>query len=82
MMVRLFKKVERVFELTRSRVPFARTSLLNYQYFLFKFLDLLHQFELLHRISLLETHERLVALHLRRGWLDLSANQAPTIGDV
>ena len=58
-MVRMFKQIERVFELTRSRVPFARTSILNYYYDLFKLLDSLHQPELLHRIPLLKTHLRL-----------------------
>ena len=58
-MVRLFKQVERVFGLVRSRVPFARTSFLNYYYVLFKLLDSLHQPELLHRIPLLKTYVRL-----------------------
>ena len=57
-MVRLFKQVERVFELVRSRVPFARTSFLNYYYVLFKLLDSLQQPELLYRVPLLEANVR------------------------
>ncbi len=38
-MVRLVRPIERVFELTRSRVPLARTSFLNYYYVLFKLRD-------------------------------------------
>ena len=68
-MVRPFKQVERVFGLVRSRVPFARTSFLNYYYVLFKLLDSLQslptgsqtngQPELLYRIPLLKTSVRL-----------------------
>ena len=57
-MLRLFKQMERVFGLVRSRVPFARTSFLNYYYVLFKLLDYLQQPELLHRVPLLKTHVR------------------------
>jgi hypothetical protein len=57
-MIRLFKQLERVFGLVRSRVPFARTSFLNYYYVLFKLLDYLQQPELLHRVPLLKTHVR------------------------
>ena len=57
-MIRLFKQLERVFGLVRSRVPFARTSFLNYYYVLFKLLDYLLQPELLHRVPLLKTHVR------------------------
>ena len=57
-MLRLFKQMERVFGLVRSRVPFARTSFLNYYYVLFKLLDYLLQPELLHRVPLLKTHVR------------------------
>ena len=57
-MLRLFKQMERVFGLVRSRVPFARTSFLNYYYVLFKLLDYLQQHELLHRVPLLKTHVR------------------------
>ena len=57
-MIRLFKQLERVFGLVRSRVPFARTSFLNYYYVLFKLLDYLQQPELLHRAPLLKTHVR------------------------
>ena len=57
-MIRLFKQMERVFGLVRSRVPFARTSFLNYYYVLFKLLDYLQQPELLHRVPLLKTHVR------------------------
>ncbi len=50
-MVRLFKHVERVLELTRARVPFGRNNFLNYYYVLSKLLDSLQQPELLlHRI--------------------------------
>ena len=52
-MIRLFKQLDRVFGLVRSRVPLARTSFLNYYYVLFKLLDYLQQPELLHRIPLL-----------------------------
>ena len=58
-MVRLFKQVERVFGMVRSKVPFARIGFLKYFYVLFKLLDSLHQPELLHRIPLLKTHVRL-----------------------
>ena len=58
-MVRLFKQVERIFAMTRSRVPFARTSFLNYYYVLFKLLDSLQQLELLQRVPLLKTQVRL-----------------------
>ncbi len=58
-MVRLLKQIERVFELTRSRVQFARTSFLNSYYVLFKLKDYLNQPELLHRIPLLKTQVRL-----------------------
>ena len=57
-MIRLFKQLERVFGMVRSRVPFARTSFLNYYYVLFKLLDYLQQPELLHRVPLLKTHVR------------------------
>ena len=57
-MIRLFKQLERVFGLVRSRVPFARTSFLNYYYVLLKLLDYLQQPELLHRVPLLKTHVR------------------------
>ena len=57
-MIRHFKQLERVFGLVRSRVPFARTSFLNYYYVLFKLLDYLLQPELLHRVPLLKTHVR------------------------
>ena len=49
-MVRLFKQLDRVFGLVRGRVPFARTSFLNYFYVLFKLLDSLLQHELLPRV--------------------------------
>ena len=58
-MIRLFKQLDRVFGLVRSRVPVARTSFLNYYYVLFKLLDYLQQPELLHRIPLLKTSIRL-----------------------
>ena len=58
-MIRLFKQLERVFGLIRSRVPFARNSFLNYYYVLFKLLDYLQQPELLHRVPLLKTHVRI-----------------------
>ena len=57
-MIRLFKQLDRVFGLVRSKVPFARTSFLNYYYVLFKLLDYLQQPELLHRIPLLKTPVR------------------------
>ena len=57
-MIRIFKQLEWVFGLVRSRVPFARTSFLNYYYVLFKLLDYLQQPELLHRVPLLKTHVR------------------------
>ena len=57
-MIRLFKQLDRVVGLVRSRVPFARTSFLNYYYVLFKLLDYLQQPELLHRVPLLKTHVR------------------------
>ena len=57
-MIRLFKQLDRVFGLVHSRVPFARTSFLNYYYVLFKLLDYLLQPELLHRVPLLKTHVR------------------------
>ena len=57
--VRLFKQVERAFEMVRSRVPFARASFLNYYFVLFKLLDSLHQPELLYRIPLLKTQVRI-----------------------
>ena len=58
-MLRLFKQLERIFGLVRSRVPFVRTSFLNYYYVLFKLLDSLQQPELLLRVPLLKTHVRL-----------------------
>ena len=58
-MVRLFKQLDRVFGLVRSKVPFARTSFLNYYYVLFKLLDALNQGELLYRVPLLKTSVRL-----------------------
>ena len=58
-MVRLFKQVDRVFGLVRSKVPFARTGVLNYYFVLFKLLDSLHQPDLLYRIPLLKTSIRL-----------------------
>ena len=57
-MIRLFKQLDRVFGLVRSRVPFARTSFLNYYYVLFRLLDYLQQHDLLHRVPLLKTHIR------------------------
>ena len=58
-MIRLFKQLERIFGMVRSRVPFVRTSFLNYYYVLFKLLDSLQQPELLLRVPLLKTHVRL-----------------------
>ena len=58
-MIRLFKQLERVFGLVRSRVPFARTSFLNYYFVLLKLLDFLNQPELLYRIPLLKTQVRI-----------------------
>ena len=58
-MVRLFKQLDRVFGLVRGRVPFARTSFLNYFYVMFKLLDALNQSELLYRVPLLKTSVRL-----------------------
>ena len=58
-LVRMFKQMEQVFWLVRPRVPFARTSFLNYYFILFKLLDSLHQAELLPRIPLLKTSVRL-----------------------
>ena len=58
-MVRLFKQLDRVFGLVRSKVPFARTSFLNYYYVLFKLLDAMSQGELLYRVPLLKTSVRL-----------------------
>ena len=58
-MVRLFKQLDRVFGLVRGRVPFARTSFLNYFYVLFKLLDSLLQHDLLPRVPLLKTQVRL-----------------------
>ena len=58
-LVRMFKQMEQVFGLVRPRVPFARTSFLNYYFILFKLLDSLHQPELLPRIPLLKTSIRL-----------------------
>jgi hypothetical protein len=58
-MIRLFKEMERVFGLVRSRVPLARTSFLNYYFVLFKLLDALHHPEFLYRIPLLKTNVRL-----------------------
>ena len=58
-LVRMFKQMEQVFWLVRPRVPFARTSFLNYYFILFKLLDSLHQTELLPRIPLLKTSVRL-----------------------
>ena len=58
-MVRLFRQLDRVFGLVRSKVPFARTSFLNYYYVLFKLLDALSQGELLYRVPLLKTNVRL-----------------------
>ena len=58
-LVRMFKQMEQVFGLVRPRVPFARTSFLNYYFILFKLLDSLHQTELLPRIPLLKTSVRL-----------------------
>ena len=58
-LVRMFKQMEQVFGLVRPRVPFARTSFLNYYFILFKLLDSLHQDELLPRIPLLKTSVRL-----------------------
>ena len=57
-MIRLFKQLDRVFGLVRSKVPFAKTSFLNYYYVPFKLLDYLQQPELLHRIPLLKTQVR------------------------
>ena len=58
-MVRLFRQLDRVFGLVRSKVAFARTSFLNYYYVLFKLLDALSQGELLYRVPLLKTNVRL-----------------------
>ena len=58
-MVRLFRQLDRVFGLVRDRVPFARTSFMNYYFVLFKLLDSLQQHELLHRVPLLKTQVRL-----------------------
>ena len=58
-MVRLFRQLDRVFGLVRSKVPFARTSFLNYYYVLFKLLDAMSQSELLYRVPLLKTSVRL-----------------------
>ena len=58
-MVRLFRQLDRVFGLVRSKVAFARTSFLNYYYVLFKLLDALSQSELLYRVPLLKTSVRL-----------------------
>ena len=58
-MVRLFRQLDRVFGLVRSKVPFARTSFLNYYYVLFKLLDAMSQGELLYRVPLLKTSVRL-----------------------
>ena len=58
-MVRLFKQLDRVFGLVRSKVPFARTSFLNYYYVLFKLLDAMSQSDLLYRVPLLKTSVRL-----------------------
>ena len=58
-MVRLFKQLDRVFGLVRSKVPFARTSFLNYYYVLFKLLDAMSQRDLLYRVPLLKTSVRL-----------------------
>ncbi len=55
-MVCLLKQIERVFELTRSRVQFARNNCPNYYYVLFTLLDSLHQHGLLHRIPRLNPH--------------------------
>ena len=58
-MVRLFKQLDRVFGLVRSKVPFSRTSFLNYYYVLFKLLDAMSQSDLLYRVPLLKTSVRL-----------------------
>ena len=58
-MVRLFKQLDRVFGLVRSKVPFSKTSFLNYYYVLFKLLDAMNQSELLYRVPLLKTSVRL-----------------------
>ena len=58
-MVRLFRQLDRVFGLVRSKVAFSRTSFLNYCYVLFKLLDALNQSELLYRVPLLKTSVRL-----------------------
>ena len=58
-MVRLFRQLDRVFGLVRSKVPFARTSFLNYYYVLFKLLDAMSQSDLLYRVPLLKTSVRL-----------------------
>ena len=58
-MVRLFRQLDRVFGLVRSKVPFARTSFMNYYFVLFKLLDALNQSELLYRVPLLKTSVRL-----------------------
>ena len=58
-LVRMFKQMEQVFGLVRPKVPFARTSFLNYYFVLFKLLDSLHQAELLPSIPLLKTSIRI-----------------------
>jgi hypothetical protein len=58
-MVRMFKQLDRVFGRVRSKVPFARTSFMNYYFVLFKLLDALKQSELLYRVPLLKTSVRL-----------------------
>ena len=58
-MVRMFKQLDRVFGRVRSKVPFARTSFMNYYFVLFKLLDALNQSELLYRVPLLKTSVRL-----------------------
>ena len=58
-MVRLFRQLDRVFGLVRSKVPFSRTSFLNYYYVLFKLLDAMSQSDLLYRVPLLKTSVRL-----------------------
>ena len=58
-MVRMFKQLDRVFGQVRSKVPFARTSFMNYYFVLFKLLDALNQSELLYRVPLLKTSVRL-----------------------
>ena len=58
-MVRLFRQIDRVFYLTRHKVPFARTSFLNYYYVIYKLLESLGQSDLLPRVPLLKTHIRL-----------------------